>query len=338
MAYNNYNNRNVTELEMTYPNGAKETFESIMYPGSTSFSFQCTLNELPEDIKMTYYYNVTSYCSEKCLLIDDPNEHYPFSLDGCCNQSEIEEEIEESKKIQFEYDKNGREYRVIEAKSSEPVRKCWCKFIYDIVNTGEGTIKFGPKDNSFNAYPCYILIKGNKIIGSSSSETEIIGQITFDTQQASKVRKDKKCDFIYEDTVNSEYIKIRQWDKYSVSSVNIEITISRFPYQFILVMHDLSLRTTSLTNCHTDGNLSAKDDCNLKDCWCTAYNSLRTVGKFNITVPMRIIKHTNPYHEKNEYSTTIEGKINAFDKDKMDLTFKFASKWIHNNNNYYNDY
>ncbi|MEX0597046.1 MAG: hypothetical protein WD512_11155 [Candidatus Paceibacterota bacterium] len=339
MAYNHSNyNRNVTELEMTYANGRKETFESITYPGSTSFSFQCKLNELPEDMKMTYYHSVTQYCSKKCQLIDDPNgQKEDFSLDGCCNQEKIEEEMEESKKIVYEYDKSGNEYRVIEEISNKPVRECWCKFIYDIVNTGEGIIKFGPKDNSVNHYPFNIMIKGNKIIGSSS-EIEICGQITFDTKTASDVKKEKKCDFIYEDTVKSEYIKIRQWEQYSVSSVNIQITISRFSYEFILAMHDLSLRTTSSTNCQTDRNLSANDDCRSNNCWCTAYNSLRATGKFNITIPMRIIKHANPYHLKNEYMTTIEGKINPSDKDKMDISFKFTNKWIHNNNDYYSGY
>jgi hypothetical protein len=336
MAFN-YMNRNTTELRITYPNGIEENFGSITYPGSTSVDIQCKLNELPENVEMLYCNTKTSYDPKNCQLINNPNqsneEGFHFSLDNCIDKEKIEQEIEEGKKIIYEEDGDNT-YRIIEVASRKPIRECWCKFIYDILNTGEAIIKFAPTDK-IGGYKYNIYLHGYRIT-SSSSDIEIKGKISFDTD--SIVRKIKRADFIYYDESLSEYIKVRHWEKYSVQSIEIKITISRFPWEFLLETEDLILRTSSLTNCQTNGILSAKSDCRLKDCWCTAYNSLRTIGSFNMTVPMRIVSSSNPYHEQNEYSTTILGTLNLLNKDKMDLTFKFTSKWINNINNTSNNH
>lgn len=331
---------NRTLVDITYPSGNCQEMISQEYPGKASIKIHtCRIKDLPVRFLMTYYSAVTEYLIKPCDLYD-PYE----SLRGCCNQEQLLKEMQETNQSKYEINQTGINYKVIEHHVLVPVRECWCKFIYDIMNTNYGIIRFAPPASCKEVNPYHMIIKGElentrkNAILKYWDEMTVKFIISFEFGIQSRYNKTKKADFIYHDIMTSEYFKIRQWGKYTISDVQVAITIARFPPEFVIELEEYTLRTTSLANCQSIGKVGAKVDCHLDDCWCTAYNSLRTKGSFDITIPLRIVTAINNYCSRYEYTVTIQGKVNPDNNDKMDLTFKFESKYNNAYSYYDNDF
>lgn len=330
-----------TTLIYSYGDDKKEELTSPVYLGSAEFTVRCLLYRLITKMSTTYYNTKTEYTINECCMTDPLN-----SFKGCKNEDELEKEYEQMNQPVYEVSENGSKYRVIDLEPTLPHRTCWCFLIRELLRTGKGLCLVAPMYPSVHGTKYYAKISGfiekteaNNILLAHNRLYELTAylSIRFDYSYHSPSDKDKnKGQIVYYDEETKENMLLKMWRKYSLSSLNPTITVTKFPREFKFAIDDIGVRTTSLINCTYGGVIDLKHKCStVSDCWCTALNGLRTKGAFKICVPLRIIY--SKYLSENSYNffVTIEGKINALDNTKIDMSFKpdYTCKIVYNNNN-----
>jgi hypothetical protein len=324
-----------TSIHVVYNDNVEQDFQSQAYATNATFNItECQLIKLPFLVNMKYYNSVCCYNQLTICPLTDPGD----SFNGCCHEAELQAEIDEKSKPVYE-EHNGTQYRVIAEEVNNPIRKCWCTFVRDIVNTGKAIIHFEmneKKDAHSSNYN--MIVKGKledgQIVDKSKTflwpDLSVALEISFETTYANKYSN--AADLIYFDDEANEYLKVRLWNKYTLSSVIMKITVTRLPIQFIISLSDMTVRTTGFVDCHSKGPVNIEMQCTnqIPECWCTAVNSLRSKGTCQITVPMRLVWSKSHYNSENyDFWLTIEGEVNKIDKNKIDLILKPDFKYKH---------
>lgn len=332
-----------TKLNYSYGDDIKEELTHGVYIGSAEFTVRCSLYRLITRMSATYYNTKAEFTINECCMTDPLN-----SFKGCKNEDKLEEEYKQTNEPVYEVSESGSKYRVIDLEPTLPYRTCWCFMIRELLRTGKGYILVDSINPNIHGTKYYAKIAGvierteaNNILLAHNRlyELTVCLSIKFDYSSTYPSDKDKdknKGQIFYYDEETKEKMLLKMWKKYSISTLITTITVTKFPREIKFAVDDIGVRTTSLINCTYGGVIDLKHRCStVSDCWCTALNGLRTKGAFKICVPLRIIY--SKYLSENDYNffVTIEGKFNAQDNTKIDMSLKpeYTCKTVYNYNN-----
>lgn len=306
--------------------------------------YNYTLDELPNNFRLEWWDDKFFIDNVNCLLNDPVNQNC-----DCVNRDSKEENL-------YQEDSNEVIINLGCGKDKPKPTKCWCDFIEQMIETGEGNCAFvleeTPNPKKTYSTVNYVMKMKGYFHDDNNRKVKLKTTLEERKEKWNKLNVNIEIDFEYESSYSrKEIVELKfkdaisgklmryQVNDYSIYKAKFEIPLERLPEEFLLQSSTFTLRSTSMVVCKPWYKGSVKPLCNPPEtgqCYCNLINSLRSSGRGEIKIPMRNTKGAYAY--ANCYAKIIAIREEN-DHNKIILKIEFDHKTAYESSNYhYNNY